>query len=452
MKRGLVTSVITLMALASSMNSAKAEGYQINAQSTRQLGMGHTGVALKLGAESMLFNPAGMAYQPSKFDISLGMSGVISKVNYTNQAKGYNYNTDNPIGTPLFGFISYKPIENLAIGISLTNPVGNSIKWPDNWPGATLVEKIDLKGFCIQPTVSYKFNDRVSIGAGLMIDFGNVNLQRALIPVGGLDNIAKLFPTFAPIIEGIAGKVPISAELKGKSKVNVGVNVGILVNVSEEVSIGASFRSKVNFKVDKGNAELLYASEDLKNLISQINSIKPGTIPVPPLEEGTFEASLPAPWNINAGVSYKPIKDLLLTAEMQFVGWQAYDTLTVKFDENVLNGYSIVAPKCYKNTFIARIGAEYTISPLATVRLGAYYDTTPVKKNLYNPETPGSNKFAITAGASIRPTKFMSIDLAMAYIAGAKRYGSYPMSETTNFDGYYKAHAFMPSLGISFRC
>ncbi len=453
MKRGLVTSVITMMAIAGSINTANAEGYQINAQSTRQLGMGHTGVALKLGAESMLFNPAGMAYQPSKFDISLGMSGVISKVNYKNDAKGYNFNTDNPIGTPLFGFISYKPIENLAVGVSITNPVGNSIKWPDNWPGATLVEKIDLKGFCIQPTVSYKFSERVSVGAGLMIDFGSVNLQRALLPVGGLDFLSKLNPAFAPVIDGIAGKVPISAELKGDSKVNVGVNIGVLVNVSEKVSLGASFRSKVNFKVDEGTAELHYASDALKQLINQINTAKPGTIPVPPLEEGTFAASLPAPWNINAGVSYKPIDRLTLTAEMQFVGWQAYDTLSVQFDESVLNGYSIVAPKNYKNTFIARIGGEYTISQLATVRLGAYYDTTPVRKNLYNPETPGSNKIAITAGASIRPTKFMSIDLAVAYIGGAKQYGSYPMNDegTVLFDGDYKAHAFMPSFGLSFR-
>ena len=135
------------------------------------------------------------------------------------------------------------------------------------------------------------------------------------------------------------------------------------------------------------------------------------------------------------------------------VGWQAYDTLSVKFDESVLNGYSIVAPKNYKNTFIARIGGEYTISQLATVRLGAYYDTTPVRKNLYNPETPGSNKIAVTAGASIRPTKFMSIDLAIAYIGGAKQYGSYPMNDegTILFDGDYKAHAFMPSFGLSFR-
>ena len=40
-----------------------AEGYQINTLSARQNGMGHTGTALKLGAESMIFNPAGLGFR-----------------------------------------------------------------------------------------------------------------------------------------------------------------------------------------------------------------------------------------------------------------------------------------------------------------------------------------------------------------------------------------------------
>ena len=56
--------------------TAAAEGYQVNTLSTKQLGMGHTGVALKLGAESMLFNPAGMAFSDRTLDISASVSAV----------------------------------------------------------------------------------------------------------------------------------------------------------------------------------------------------------------------------------------------------------------------------------------------------------------------------------------------------------------------------------------
>lgn len=450
-RKGFLVAAIASLTIAGATTQAQAEGYQINAQSTKQLGMGHTGVALKLGAESMLFNPAGMSFMESKFDLSLGMTGVSSKITYTNGA--YSAKTDNPLGTPLFGYIGYKPSKNLAFGISITNPVGNSLKWPGDWAGATLIQEINLKGFCIQPTVSYKFGDVVSIGAGLMIDYGSFDLSRALIPVGGLDaGLAN--PALKPMIESFAGQVPLSAKLSGKAKVNVGVNVGVLVNVSKKISIGASYRSKVNFNVKDGEAELNYANNNVKTVIAALNTVLPDgkKIVIPPLDEGSFEASLPAPSNFNVGIGYKPCKDFTLTAELQFVGWKAYDSLTIQFDEKVLNGYSIKAEKNYKSTIIYRIGAEYNLCRLATLRLGAYYDTTPVRTELYNPETPGSNKFAITAGASIRPVKFMSIDLAFAYINGAKTHGSYtdPLTKAV-FAGDYKASAFMPSIGLSFR-
>ncbi len=451
MKRFFIVA-LSLSFLLGGAIKANAEGYQINSQSARQLGMGYTGVALKLGAESMNYNPAGMAYMNTKFNFSFGGTGVFSKVKYTKD--DYSAKTDNPVGTPFFVYMGYKPSKNLAVGVSINNPVGNSLKWPSNWRGATLIEDIKLKGFSVQPTVSYKFGDIVSVGAGLMIDFGSFSLSRALLPVGGLDQIAVLVPSLKPAIESFNGQVPLSVNLSGRSKIGLGYNVGVLVNVSPKVSIGASYRSKVMFNVSGGEAELSYANEQVKKVISAINAAKPGTVPIPPLEDGSFEASLPAPANFNIGLAYKPLKNLTLSAELQYVGWKAYDTLTVQFDERVLQGYSIKAPKSYKNTMIYRLGCEYILSSLTILRLGAYYDTTPVQEDLYNPETPGSNKFCITAGASFKPLKYMSIDLGLGYLNGAKTYGSYPMPSTVNssavFDGNYKASAFMASLGLNF--
>ena len=45
--------ILAAAALIFSTGSAVAEGYQINSLSARQIGMGHTGIAQKLGAESM---------------------------------------------------------------------------------------------------------------------------------------------------------------------------------------------------------------------------------------------------------------------------------------------------------------------------------------------------------------------------------------------------------------
>ena len=133
---------------------------------------------------------------------------------------------------------------------------------------------------------------------------------------------------------------------------------------------------------------------------------------------------------------------------------KAYDSLKFQFDEKVLGGYSTIAPKRYRNTIIYRIGAEYAVSDMVTVRIGGYYDETPVRDNLYNPETPGSNKRVYTAGASFAPLKQLSLDLGLGYIHGLRRYGSYPEPITADagelFEGKYKCTAWLCSFGIKY--
>ena len=67
--------------------SVLAEGYQVNVLSTKQTGMGHVGSGMKLGAESMHFNPAGLVYLREHVDISLGVAGIFSNAKY--QQGGY---------------------------------------------------------------------------------------------------------------------------------------------------------------------------------------------------------------------------------------------------------------------------------------------------------------------------------------------------------------------------
>ena len=79
MKRILSTALFVLSAA-----SLMAEGYQVNMQSQKQTGMGHTGAGQKLGATSIHFNPGAMAFMPGKYDFSLGGSGVLSENSFVN--------------------------------------------------------------------------------------------------------------------------------------------------------------------------------------------------------------------------------------------------------------------------------------------------------------------------------------------------------------------------------
>jgi long-chain fatty acid transport protein len=51
----------------------------------------------------------------------------------------------------------------------------------------------------------------------------------------------------------------------------------------------------------------------------------PGAVPIPPIDGKKFTAALPIPSNLNVGVAYQTSDKLLLSAEVQYVGWKAYD-------------------------------------------------------------------------------------------------------------------------------
>ncbi|MDR1203143.1 MAG: outer membrane protein transport protein [Tannerellaceae bacterium] len=439
--------IITLACAAMlPLSYTAAEGYQVNSQSAKQAGMGHVGVAMKLGAESMHFNPAGLGFLDKTIDLSAGISGVFSSGEYT---KGnYKHKPDNDPSTPLYFYAGFKIYDFMSAGISVTNPYGSAMNWGKNWTGSHLIQDISLKSFSIQPTLAFKIGDHLSLGAGMMMMFGDFSLSRALIASDDLAAVAQMMPELQPIAAKYKDITPVGATLSGNAGVRLGFNVGAMYDITEQLTVGVSYRSKVKMKVPEGTAELSYANElELKPIL--------GTM-IPPLDQGTFEAELPLPSNLNVGISYKPIERLMLSGEVQFVGWGAYKELNVQFrQEGLKEGYSISAKKEYKNSRIYRIGGQYATTDRLDLRLGFYFDESPVKDEFLNPETPSMNKLGTTVGLSFRPLEKLSVDVALSYVTGFGRDGSYtdisPVTKQPRvFDGHYKIRAFTPSIGLAY--
>ncbi len=217
MKKILFASLAALTAL-----TAAAEGYQINTLSAKQLGMGHTGTALKLGAESMIFNPAGLGFSNRTLDLTASVTGI--KADASAIYEGATYRTDNGLSTPLGLNASFKIYDNLQAGVSFYTPYGSAINWTNNWPGAILSQKVSLKTYTVQPTLSWRITPRLSIGAGLMITWGSVNLDKALVSGISFDAVAGALGLPA---ENLGHAAAASVNLNGTSEVALGDNFGI---------------------------------------------------------------------------------------------------------------------------------------------------------------------------------------------------------------------------------
>lgn len=459
MKKFLFSLLISIIAVP-----VFAEGYQVNSQSAKQTGMGHVGVAMKLGAESMHFNPAGLVFLNSSVDLSVGVSAIKATAKYKSPDGSYSAKTDNPFSTPVYAYAAFKIYDNFAAGISLTTPYGSSLKWPKNWEGANLIQDISLKSYVLQPTFSYKITSRLSIGAGLMMAIGDMNLSRGLMSANDFQSFAGLVPSLpipdeqkaqlTELIRSTAGVVPASARLDGKANLRVGFNVGAMYDITDQVTIGLSYRSKIKMKVKEGDAELTYASSGVEGLFNELNKYSPKPI-IPPLDQGTFRAELPLPSNTTLGVSYRPNDRWELGFDVQYVGWKAYDSLNIVFNEKALKIEDIKAEKNYKNSMIYRVGAQYAATERLDVRAGVYFDQTPIRERLYNPETPGMNKLGFSAGLSFEPYKNLQIDFAFLYIQGLGADGEYPyknvLGQDQVFSGKYESTALSASLGLAYR-
>ena len=441
--------------------TAAAEGYQVNTLSTKQLGMGHTGVALKLGAESMLFNPAGMAFSDKTLDVSASISGVApSATAYL--PDGTSWDTHAPVSTPINAAAAFRIYDNLQGGVAFYTPYGSGIEWLDNRPGAVLNQRCTLRAFTLQPTLSWRPLPGLSVGVGLMMTWGNVNLDKGLVSAQSMDAMLSILDATGmgaamgiPTGYRYGTTTPASVNLKGSAKPAFGVNVGVMYDITRQLTVGVNFRSKMNMTVDAGTATMRYA-DDLAAAVPQ------PTLDI--INQANFKATMPCPYVLSFGFGYKPTDRWTVALDGQFTGWSAYKSLDVEFLDEKVSKFDQRIAKNYTNSWTVKAGVQFAATERFDVRAGLMVDTTPVPSDNYNPETPGTTKIDPSVGFSFRPVKGLSIDFALMYVAGLNannRSVTYadllaasrpelglPVMQTFTAD--YHIRAWTPSIGLSY--
>ena len=417
---------------------AMAEGYQVNSLSARQNGMGHTGTALHLGSESMIFNPAGLGFLDKAIDFQGSVTGIFAHA--TAKVNGTDWKTSNPASTPMAFNLGMKVYDNFAAGISFYTPYGSTINWGENWPGAVLNQKVSLKAFTVQPTLAWRPVSNFSIGVGAMISFGSVDLDKGLVPVESMNMLLA-----SQGVPYTFTDTPASINLTGRAATTVGVNVGVLWDITPRWSVGASFRSKMNLTVKCGDASVSYANEMAGQLLQQSLGI---------LDQANFKATMPAVAVLNVGAAFRPVAGLVIAADVQWNGWSAYKTLDIEFLSETLKPYNQYLTKNYKNSMTYHLGAQYSLTRRFDVRAGLMIDTTPVNSEHYNPETPGMTKIEPSVGFSFSPVKNFAIDAALQYVGGVGgkdkscTYADLLTNTQRTFTADYSVHAWNPAIGF----
>ncbi|WP_294283255.1 outer membrane protein transport protein [uncultured Chryseobacterium sp.] len=390
-----------------------AGGFRVSLQGVKQLAMAHTSAHAE-DASVTFFNPAGMSFIPSKLSIVAGGFGAGNKVTFQNTNTLQSTETNNPIGTPIYAAIAYKPIEKLSVGFSFSTPFGSTIEWPSDWEGKEMVQRLELKSFYFQPMVSYKFNDWLAFGASYIYARGNVNWDKAVTQFGGQLNL--------------------DSKASGH-----GYGFGFYFRPDPKLDVSVAYRSPVDMKAKDGTATFKFPSNSIYPLLGLDGSGK-----------DSFTATLPLVEEYTIGLTYNVTPKWLVSADFNYHGWSRYTQLTLDFASapvgNQADPTVSVSPKNFRNSKTFRLGTQYAFTNMIYGRLGAYYDESPYSDDHFIPETPSFNTYVVTGGVGFKLKQF-GVDVAGGYAMPQARNVN---NKNLGFYGQAKATAFYLGLGLSY--
>ncbi|MFI5149274.1 MAG: OmpP1/FadL family transporter [Bacteroidia bacterium] len=388
-----------------------AQGFQVNLQGQKQQGMGGAGTAFVQDAAAVFFNPGGLSFLKEN-TINAGVSPVISAGVFQESNTYATARTISPVATPFAAYATWAKDSSskFRYGLGAYTPFGSTIIWEKGWSGRFELTQIQLFAVFIQPTLSYRINDKWGVGAGFVYANGKVDLEQDM-----------------PVIDqnGNYGHAMIKGSASG-----YGFNGGLYYKACSKLNLGLTYRSQVNMNVSNGTA----------------------TFTVPPalsnsFPSGSFTSSLPLPQVLTLGAAYTLNPKLTLVYDFNWVGWSAYDTIRFNYAKTTAQLQNTKLNRHYSNGYCFRAGGQYKVNDKFTARLGLDYVISPVTDGHLTPDIPDANRLNVTGGLSYSICKKFSADASFTF---ERLYRSGTDSQT-NLTGTYKVLIYAPGISVIYK-
>ncbi|CAD5107716.1 outer membrane protein transport protein [Zestomonas carbonaria] len=387
MKQEWLKTTLALAIGAVSTHSL-ANGIAINEQSASGAGTAYAGRASSaLDASTIYGNPAGLS-KLKRTEISGGLALVDASVDISHansSAQGTNKGDSVPLAAVPFGYFATPVDDNLTFGLGIYVPYGIINDYESSFQGRYQGSYSKVKVITVQPTVSYKINDRVSFGFGPTINRIDGQLKSNLNNAGAL------------------GSGDAKVNIKGDDTA-FGFNAGILVDLTDDTTWGLTYHSKVSYKL-KGDTEIKGGNGVLG------------------LANGKYDAGLniTLPESVDTSITHKLNDDWTLYAGALWTRWSRLDKIEVRNSgiDNplVASQFGTVSETLdWKDTWSYSIGAAYQLDPQWVLRTGFALDGAPASNSNRNVRIPVGNRKIFTLGAGWSPNADMTFDFAYAYL------------------------------------
>lgn len=394
MRRGTNMKLIPALVLGLFSSYALASGFQLTEQNASGLGNAYAGQgAVAENASTIFFNPAGMTQLKDR-EFSAGLTGINTSFKFSDK----NSNVNGQLagnggdgggwGFVPNGYLSWALSKDLYVGVGVGAPFGLKTEYDNPWLGAAQSVSFDVKTYNVNPSIAYRVNEKVSVGAGLNWQRVDAEYKRQ---VGVLGSPA---PAAAP---ATTAATPLKLKLTDDSW---GWNAGALFTISPATKIGVSYRSAVKYDLT-GDINLSGPQANL-NAAGSSNA----------------KATLTLPDTFNLSVAQQLTDKWQMLGDITWTGWAKIPKLDIYRTSGAANGaIAQTLDTNFRDTWRVGLGANYKYSDAWKLKFGIAYDQTPVKgADSRLVSLPDNDRTWLSFGAQWAPSKDSALDLGVAYL------------------------------------
>ncbi len=420
MKKLYVFSITIMLSVALISVEVMATGVSLTGIGSRATVFGGAFRGIANDWSAGYWNPAGLV-QIQKMQIGGSFEFIAPTANYNpSLLHGQPYGTllpgakngeDQTFFVPSGGFV-YN-MGDLAVGFSVFAPFGLGTKWNlfnttsynASYPKTEFNNNLKIMDF--HPTIAYKVSDKLSVGAGLSIIYADIRIQQPnLTQIPYLSNpllagLSRMVLANGGSFNATNSYIMTDVNLKGTGW-GFGGNIGLMYKATENLQLGISARYYLDTELSGSFMGTTYFANDPVNnavnqavitqavqggLLDQGTALQLGALfsgaSAKTIDDNSAKATLPLPMNIGFGLSYTGVENLLLSMDIDFTQWSAWDAIKIDLSDGTKN--ELV--ENWNNVIRVAFGLEYTMDKLQ-LRGGFYTENPAAVKGTFSPTIP----------------------------------------------------------------
>jgi long-chain fatty acid transport protein len=361
-------------------NQAHAAAFALAEQGASGLGNAYAGAAaVAEDASTVWWNAAGMARLPRGRHFAIAGTVIAPSTKFSDG--GSVAATGRPLGgtggdagetalvPSLFFAMDLNPRWNIGVGVNV--PFGLSTEYAPDWIGRFQGISSEIKTVNINPSISYKFSDALSVGFGLSYQWAEIK-------------------TLTAVNLGVA-EAHNSLNVDGDAW---GFNAGVLFNVMPGTRVGIHYRSSIDYEL-KGTTNFTAGAPS-----------------------SGAKLDVETPDSLAFSAAHRLSDRLELLADLTWWKWSNIKTVPVVRTDGALAGQNAGSFVFnFDDTWRASIGANYKLDSAWTLKLGAAFDQSPVPNaESRTVRLPDNDRYWLSAGAKYQISRSGALDFGYTFI------------------------------------